>query len=73
MKKPDQYIIGFQPVPDWCIDKLMPYQKMNGSIGYLFYGDKRSFELNKGDRLIRRNDKIKIKRKGMEQWTKKSS
>lgn len=73
MKNPDQYILGCQPVPDWCKDKLMPYQKLDGSVGFLFYGSRKDFEMNVGDRLIKQGERIKVRRKGIEQWTRKNS
>ena len=49
----EQYIIGDRNPPFWCKERITPYKKMNGTIGYEFYGRDGTLALNKGDRLFR--------------------
>lgn len=62
----DTYIIGSGIPPDWVKDKLLPYRKMDGSIGYEFHGVYAIFNLMVGDRLILRDGKIKVKQRRSE-------
>ncbi len=48
--------------PDWLKNKLLPYRKMNGTVGYEFHGKYRTFYLVAGDRLVLSEGKIKVKR-----------
>lgn len=65
----EQYVIGTLDAPDWCIRRLMPYKKADGSTGYLFYGKRRSFELTKGDMLVNCGNRIDVKRGGELKWS----
>ena len=62
MTNNELYVIGSVPVPDWCRDKLIPYQKSDGSIGYEFHSHIRDVNLVEGDELIRVGRKIYFKR-----------
>ncbi len=59
----DTYTIGSGTPPDWLIDKLLPYQKMDGTVGYEFHGKYRTFFLVAGDKLIFSNGRINVKQK----------
>lgn len=59
----DTYTIGSGTPPDWLKDKLLPYRKMNGSVGYEFHGVYRTFYLVAGDELVLRNGKIDVKQR----------
>lgn len=58
----DYWVIGSGKAPPWCKKRLAPYRKTDGSIGYVFSGKKRDFELVQGDILERSGGKIFIKR-----------
>ena len=57
------YVIGSEDIPYWAYAKIMPYRKMNGSIGYEFRGKFINMCLNAGDELIKCGNRIEIKRK----------
>ena len=57
-----EYIVGSGPPPEWCRHRMMAYQKKDGSIGFEFFGYIRTYTLSRGDKLILRNGKIKIRR-----------
>ena len=57
------YILGTKPVPDWCRNYIMPYRKLDGSVGYEFYGYSATFFLKAGDKLIKTDDRIKVEEK----------
>lgn len=59
----DTYTIGSGILPDWVKDKLLPYRKMNGTVGHEFRGRYRTFYLVVGDRLILSEGKIKVKQR----------
>ena len=59
----DKYIVGTEPIPAWCRGWLMPYQKLDGAIGWEFYGKRRSYELSKGDVLIKQDCRILVDKK----------
>lgn len=54
------YILGTQPVPGWCRNYIMPYRKLDGSVGYEFYGYSATFYLEAGDKLIRQDGRIHV-------------
>ena len=54
------YILGTQPVPDWCRNYIMPYRKSDGGVGYEFYGYSATFFLKAGDKLIKADGRIKV-------------
>ena len=56
------YVIGNGPAPKWCAGLLAPFQRLDGKIGYEFYGANRDFDLCFGDMLIKDGWKIKVKR-----------
>ena len=58
----DEYTIGKGPAPDWCRGLLTHFQKYDGTIGYEFYGKYKDFDLNVGDKLIRKGKQIEVKR-----------
>ena len=58
-----EYIIGTKPIPAWCRDRLMPYMKADGSVGWEFYGKHRSYDLDVGDALLWVNDSICVDKK----------
>lgn len=58
-----RYIIGSKNPPAWCAKLLDPYKKLDGSVGYLFKGTWKDFELNVGDVLIRENGRINYERR----------
>lgn len=64
MKKVQEHTIGSGKAPAWCRSLLMPYQKRNGQIGYVFYGRMQDFDLNIGDKLVHRGKNIEIVRGG---------
>lgn len=57
------YILGQGPAPDWCRDKLMAYQKTNGTTGFFFYGTWKDFELKHGDKLVKCGNRINVERR----------
>ncbi len=62
---PEEYIIGSGIPPDWLKNKLIPYRKMEGTVGYEFQGTFRIFCLSAGDKLVRNGRRIDVKqRKG---------
>lgn len=64
MESNDTYTLGSGTPPDWLKNKLLPYQKMNGTVGYEFHGVYRTFYLVAGDELVLRNDrKIDVKQR----------
>ena len=32
------YVIGTEPVPEWCRRLITPYKRLNGGTGYEFHG-----------------------------------
>lgn len=59
----ESYVLGTGTVPIWCKGYLMTYKKTNGSVGFVYGGMGRDFELNVGDVLIREDDgRITVKR-----------
>lgn len=59
----ENYVLGTGTVPSWCKGKLMTYKKKNGSVGFVFGGKGKDFDLNVGDVLIREDDgRINVKR-----------
>ena len=58
-----KYTLGSGTLPDWLKDKLLPYQKMNGTVGYEFRGKYRTFYLVAGDKLVLSEGKIKVKQR----------
>lgn len=60
------YILGIGEVPNWCRKALMAYRKIDGSIGFEFFGAVKTYKLSIGDVLIKDGNKIKIKRKAAE-------
>ena len=59
----ESYVLGTGTVPSWCKGKLMTYKKANGSVGIVFGGKGKDFDLNVGDVLIREDDgRINVKR-----------
>lgn len=62
-KEPDIYVIGSGEAPEWCKDKLMPYQQMNGRVGFLFSDGKKDIALKPGDVLARKGEQIVFRRK----------
>ena len=62
----DTYTIGSGIPPGWLKDKLFPYRKMDGAVGYEFHGAYRTFYLVTGDRLILSEGKIKVKQRRSE-------
>lgn len=74
--KHEFYKIGSSEIPEWLKNRLMPYQKMNGSIGCVFIGTRRDFELNVGDVIMKIGERIEIRKKGKDvenRWCKKVS
>lgn len=67
MDRVREYIVGNGMAPWWCRRLLMHYQKPNGEIGIEFHGYSKDYDLNAGDKLIRHNGKIIIRRKGAAQ------
>lgn len=63
MSKREEYILGSGLAPEWCRKYLMHYIGYDGSIRYEFHGHDMDFDLRKGDRIIRRDGRIEIKRK----------
>ncbi len=59
----ETYILGQEPAPDWCRDKLMAYQKTNGELGFCYYGAFKEFELEPGDVLVKSGERIKVERR----------
>lgn len=57
------YILGQGPAPDWCRDKLTPYQRADGTTGFFFYGTWKDFELRPGDKLVKDGQRISVLRK----------
>lgn len=57
------YTLGTIPVPGWCRNYIMPYRKLDGSIGYEFYGYSATFFLKAGDKLIKADGRIKVEEK----------
>ena len=57
------YVIGSKPAPNWCKDKLTPYLKMNGSVGFEYQGVLKTYDLKAGDRLIKQGRRVEIHRK----------
>ena len=56
-------ILGSGNIPEWCRNKIMPFEKMNGGVGYEFHGAERDYILYKGDTLVKKGGRILIKRK----------
>lgn len=56
----DTYIIGTVPVPDWCRDRIMPYRKINGKIGYEYYGNRVTYNMSTGEKLKLRGGNIYV-------------
>lgn len=56
------YVIGSSPAPDWCADRLMQFQKMDGTIGFEFRGTIQDIILEKGDKLIKNGQRIEVRR-----------
>lgn len=54
------YILGTKPVPGWCRNYIMPYRKLDGSVGYEFYGYSATFYLKAGDKLIKQDGRIHV-------------
>ena len=63
----DTYTIGSGTLPDWLKNKLLPYQRMNGSVGYEFHGAYRTFYLVAGDKLVLSEGKVKVRQRRCEQ------
>jgi len=61
--KAKQYIIGSKDVPLWCKNKITPFKRMDGSVGYEFRGTEKDYDLAKGDRLVLHKGQIHIRRK----------
>ena len=60
----EQYIIGSKNVPWWCKQRIMPFRKADGSIGFEYHDKSlKTYILNRGDALLRDNYKIIVKRK----------
>ena len=58
------YIIGTKPVPEWCVDRLQPFRKTDGSTGVKFHGERFDIYLDVGDVLIlKRNGYIEFQRR----------
>lgn len=57
---PNVYKVGDSPVPKWCRRILTPYKKMNGSVGFEFYGTNRTLELSHGDEIKNNNGKLEV-------------
>lgn len=59
----ENYVLGTGTVPLWCKGKLMTYKKKDGSVGFVFSGKRRDFDLNVGDVLILEDGgRINVKR-----------
>lgn len=58
----DYWTVGSGYAPRWCKKRVEPYQKMDGTVGYVFSGKKRDFELVKGDVLEHDGSRIYVKR-----------
>ena len=54
------YILGTKPVPGWCRDYIMRYRKLDGIVGYEFYGYSATFFLKAGDKLIKADGRIHV-------------
>lgn len=57
------YVIGTEPVPEWCRSKIMPYKRPQGDIGYEFHGKTTDFMLQAGDELVRDGNQIHVRSK----------
>ena len=67
------YIIGKGKAPTWCADQLMPYLKMDGSIGCEYHGRIQIHELIPGDTLIRHGTRVDVRRKNRRRIINKGS
>lgn len=59
----EEYVIGTSPMPWWVRGKLLPFKKMDGSVGYEWRGHLRTYDLNIGDSLIRYGREVHVNRK----------
>ena len=59
----EEYIIGTSPLPKWVQGRLLPFKKMDGSIGYEWRGYLRTYDLDVGDKLIKYGREIYVSRK----------
>lgn len=70
----DTYTIGTVPVPDWCRNRIMPYRKINGKIGYEYYGNRATYNMIPGEKLELRGRNIYvIQKRDMERNIKKKN
>ena len=60
----DEYIVGTQVAPYWCMKLITPYKRPDGNIGYEYHGKMRTVVLCRGDKLVREDGQIKIIRRG---------
>ena len=59
----EEYIIGTSPMPRWLRGRLLPFKKMDGSVGYEYRGYMRTYDLDVGDTLIRYGGKVYVSKK----------
>ena len=59
----EEYIIGTSPMPRWLRGRLLPFKKMDGSVGYEYRGYMRTYDLNIGDKLIRYGGQVYVSKK----------
>ena len=56
----DTYIIGTVPVPKWCRHRIMPYKKIDGTVGYEYYSNRKTYDMQTGERLELRGKNIYV-------------
>ena len=50
-------------MPRWLRGRLLPFKKMDGSVGYEYRGYMRTYDLNIGDKLIRYGGQVYVSKK----------
>lgn len=56
----DEYVIGSGTPPSWCSNRITPFRRMNGTIGYEFAGVRETFILEAGEVLVKNGREIEI-------------
>ena len=56
----EEYTVGASPLPHWLRGRLLPFKKMDGSVGYEYRGAVRIYDLDIGDTLIRYGGQVYV-------------
>lgn len=69
----EHYTLGEGKAPSWCKNFISSYRKADGSMGYEYHGKTKDYSLKAGDKLVRSNRRIYVRRKRVDESKRISS